>query len=127
VIAQGYERQPAMNCLGLYLFTQLLPAFEGHGEEFAPEFSACNLGQFSGRGRHGDAMEPPGGMDMSLVMAAIADDNVNSQRLRLGFRRASWCGKSGTSGSSASRRTGSAQDESILCTITGTKHGRARQ
>lgn len=77
MIAQGYERQPAMNCLGLYLFTQLLPpAFEGHGEEFAPEFSACNLGQFSGCGRHGDAMEPPGGIDMSLVMAAIADDNV---------------------------------------------------
>jgi hypothetical protein len=119
-----------MNCLGLYLFTQLLlPAFGGHGEEFAPEFSACNLGQFSGCGRHGDAMEPPGGIDMSLVMAAIADDNVTYAQSKTAtwFPASELAREVGRERIISITQNRSAQDESILCTITGTKHGRARQ
>ena len=79
--AQGYERQLATNCLGPYLFTQLLLPTLLATAKTSPPWSVRVVWSSS---QAVDAMAPTGGIDMSVIEAPNPDDRFTYARSKVG-------------------------------------------
>lgn len=78
---QGYERQLATNCLGHYLFTQLLLPTLLATAKIAPPGSVRVVWSSS---QVVDGMAPIGGIDMASIMTPSSDDNFTYTRSKTG-------------------------------------------
>jgi NAD(P)-dependent dehydrogenase (short-subunit alcohol dehydrogenase family) len=78
---QGYERQLATNCLGPYLFTQLLLPTLLATAKTSPPGSVRVVWNSS---QVVDAMAPPGGIDMSSITTPNPDDRFTYARSKAG-------------------------------------------
>jgi NAD(P)-dependent dehydrogenase (short-subunit alcohol dehydrogenase family) len=79
--AQGYERQLATNCLGPYLFTQLLLPTLLATAKVSPPGSVRVVWSSS---QIVDAMAPAGGIDMSTISTPNPDDRFTYARSKTG-------------------------------------------